>query len=67
MSNTTWVSKVRSEGLNSAEVAIANADDETTIMDARGITGRKYNVQSQDYDPEQYRLTHNFFHDNWQS
>ena len=59
-SNTTIADWIK-EGLNSAEVVLKNNDNEEITTTRSGILGRAYDDITEDYDPCQFRLTHNMF------
>lgn len=57
-------------GLNSALVRIRNNNDEEVSLNKNGLLCRSYNDISEDYSPEQFRLTHNimaYTTDNWET
>ncbi len=57
-------------GLNSALVRIMNNNDEEVSLNKNGLLCRSYNDISEDYSPEQFRLTHNimaYTTDNWET
>lgn len=61
-----WVTN----GLNSALIRINSNTDETVTIDNAGITARTYDDITDDYGPEQLRITHNilaFTDDNWET
>ena len=58
--NTTITDWIK-EGLNSAEVVLKNNDNEEITTTRSGILGRAYDDITEDYDPCQFRLTHNMF------
>lgn len=61
-----WVTN----GLNSALIRINSNTDETVTIDNAGITARTYDDITDDYGPEQLRITHNilaFTDDNWKT
>lgn len=58
------------EGLDASLVQIQNNANEDIIIDNNGLTGRSYSDITEEYSPEQIRLTHNiiaFTDDNWKS
>jgi hypothetical protein len=57
-------------GLSSALINIKNNDNEEVIYNKHGILCRSYDDISDDYSPEQLRITHNilaFTEDNWKT
>lgn len=58
------------EGLDASLVQIQNNTNEDIVIDNNGLIGRSYSDITEEYSPEQIRLTHNiiaFTDDNWQS
>jgi hypothetical protein len=58
------------EGLNSALVQIQNNTNEDIIIDKNGLLGRSYSEITEQYSPEQIKLTHNiiaYTDDNWKT
>lgn len=58
------------DGLNSALINIKNNSNEEVTFDNHGIIARSYDDISDDYSPEQLRITHNilaFTEDNWKT
>ena len=57
-------------GLNNAHVRIQNNNNEEVTMTKSGLICRTYDDVIEDYDPEQFRLTHNimaYTDDNWKT
>lgn len=57
-------------GLNSALVRIQSNDNEEITLTRNGLLARSYNELTDDYSPEQLKLTHNimaYTDDNWRS
>ena len=58
------------EGLDASLVQIQNNTNEDIVIDNNGLLGRSYSDITEEYSPEQIRLTHNiiaFTDDNWKS
>ena len=58
------------EGLDASLVQIQNNTNEDIIIDNNGLLGRSYSDITEEYSPEQIKLTHNiiaFTDDNWKS
>lgn len=58
------------EGLDASLVQIQNNTNEDIVIDNNGLIGRSYSDITEEYSPEQIRLTHNiiaFTDDNWAS
>lgn len=58
------------EGLNASLIQIQNNTNEDIVIDNNGLIGRSYSDITEEYSPEQIRLTHNiiaFTDDNWKS
>ena len=58
------------EGLNSALVQIQNNVNEDIVIDKNGLLGRSYSEITEQYSPEQFRLTHNimaYTDDDWKT
>lgn len=58
------------EGLDASLVQIQNNTNEDIVIDNNGLIGRSYSDITEEYSPEQIRLTHNiiaFTNDNWAS
>lgn len=58
------------EGLDASLVQIQNNTNEDIVIDNNGLIGRSYSDITEEYSPEQIRLTHNviaFTDDNWES
>lgn len=58
------------EGLNSANVRIQNNTNEEVTMDKNGLLCRTYDDITEEYSPEQFKLTHNilaYTDDNWET
>lgn len=63
------VSDWLTNGLNSALVAIKNNTNEEITYDSNGLLARSYDDILDDYEPKQFKLTHNvmaFTDDNWE-
>ena len=58
------------EGLDASLVQIQNNTNEDIVIDNNGLLGRSYSDITEEYSPEQIRLTHNiiaFTDNNWES
>lgn len=58
------------EGLDASLVQIQNNTNEDIVIDNNGLLGRSYSDITEEYSPEQIKLTHNiiaFTDDNWKS
>ena len=58
------------EGLDASLVQIQNNTNEDIVIDSNGLLGRSYSDITEEYSPEQIKLTHNiiaFTDDNWKS
>ena len=58
------------EGLDASLIQIQNNTNEDIVIDNNGLIGRSYSDITEEYSPEQIRLTHNiiaFTDDNWES
>lgn len=58
------------EGLDASLVQIQNNTNEDVVIDNNGLIGRSYSDITEEYSPEQIRLTHNiiaYTDDNWKS
>lgn len=58
------------DGLDASLVQIQNNDNEDIVINNTGLVGRSYSDITEEYSPEQVRLTHNvmaFTKDNWQT
>ena len=58
------------EGLDASLIQIQNNTNEDIVIDNNGLIGRSYSDITEEYSPEQIRLTHNimaFTDDNWKS
>lgn len=58
------------EGLDASLVQIQNNTNEDIVIDNNGLSGRSYNDITEEYSPEQIRLTHNiiaFTDDGWET
>ena len=67
---TNYIDDWVQNGLNSALIRINNNNDEDISVDETGILARTYDDITEDYDPEQLRITHNviaFTNNNWQT
>ena len=64
------VRKWLNEGLDASLVQIQNNTNEDIVIDNNGLLGRSYSDITEQYSPEQIKLTHNiiaFTDDNWKS
>lgn len=64
------LSDIQQEGLNSALYTIKNSNTEEITYGKHGLLARSYNDEIDDYDDEQFKITHNvlaFTDDNWTS
>lgn len=64
------ISNLRKDGLNSANIRIMNNTKEEVTVDNDGILARSYDDIEDDYDKEQFRITHNimcFTDDAWRT
>ena len=58
------------DGLDASLVQIQNNTNEDIVIDNNGLIGRSYSDITEEYSPEQVRLTHNiiaFTDDNWET
>ena len=58
------------DGLDASLIQIQNNDNEDIVINNTGLVGRSYSDITEEYSPEQVRLTHNvmaFTDDNWET
>lgn len=62
------LSEFQKKSMNASLYRLKNNDKEEIVIDNHGITARSWNDILDDYDPEQFAITHNtlnFTYDNW--